>query len=97
MRGVLSALICGIFLSGCLSTPAEPEKYMGFSCDQLDDLADAYRPTSQALLADQTLNRSPESGDTFSTAILQDDSDLNYQRSRDLRSIALARRKKDCR
>ena len=88
-----------IIIGGCQTfEPAEPEKYSGFDCEQLDQLADAYRPTPQALLEQPSVNERERSdgGRTLSTAIFQDDRALSHDRDRDLRSIALARRGKGC-
>lgn len=90
-------------LTGCL-TPAfedaQPEKYAGYDCAQLNMLAESYRATPQDLLLED------HPSELESTAARRDsslifgqragDRPTNAKEERDRRSIALARRQKGC-
>lgn len=80
---------------------AEPEKYMGFDCEQLDQLAESYRTQEQVQLFNDgdisELERRNEVRDNVSLGE-QYRGQPNYEVEwrRDQRSITLARRQKDC-
>ena len=102
MRATLAGLLilAPVGLSGCLTfdEAAEPERFMGFTCQQLADMAESFRASPQDLLQEPELSelgRDP-AGNEIGQAIFQDDTSLNRDLKRDLRSIALARREKGC-
>jgi hypothetical protein len=86
-------------LSGCGTLnfrEADPEKYMGFECEALDQLAESYRPQTQdQIFADVSdLERRNEGNSNLG---LRDDArPYEIEQDRERRSIALARRKKGC-
>ena len=101
---ILSLLIGTILLSSCVTPDfkeAEPEKYAGLSCEQLDELAESFRISAQndpyadidinELERTNSNNRSIQPGQSYA-------GERNYEVeiNRDRRSIALARRQKDC-
>lgn len=99
------SLIVGasLALSGCL-TPnfedAQPEKYVSYDCEQLTLLSESYRPTTMDILLEDDpseLERT-NSRRNFSSFFGQTASNrpLDAKTERDRRSIALARRQKDC-
>lgn len=98
-------LIAPIALAACASLDfkeAQPENYMGFDCDQLDQLAESYRTQSQVGLfldddisEQERLGKSPDDFSPGQTRANQNDYELEWEREK--RSIALARRAKNCR
>lgn len=92
-----------LLLTGCL-TPnfedAQPEKYAGFDCEQLNMLSESYRATPQDLLLEddpselERTNARRDSSSLFGQRA--GDRPINAKEERDRRSIALARRQKDC-
>jgi len=92
-----------LLLGGCLTTnfeDAEPEKYAGYDCQQLDMLSESYRASSQDLLLEEDpseLERT-NSRQNYTTLANRPAGDVpdNAREDRDRRSIALARRQKGC-
>lgn len=98
-----AAFGAAILLSGCL-TPnfedAQPEKYAAYDCAQLDMLSESYRAQPQDLLLEEDPSELERTNSRRNISILgherAGDRKLTAQQDRDRRSIALARRQKDC-
>lgn len=86
--------------SGCVTLDfkdAEPEKYMGYDCEQLAQLAESYRPLTQDyLFADDISERERMNERDNRVGVRDDARPYEIEQERDRRSIALARRQKDC-
>ena len=89
------AVFTAFALCGCisLSEQAEPERFMGFDCEQLDQMAESYRTSPQVLLQedDRVFNNRDQDPNSLSR-----DRSLNSRYEKERRSLALARRQKGC-
>ena len=100
------SLTCGaaILLTGCF-TPnfedAQPEKYDGYDCEQLNLLSESYRASPQDLLLEEDPSELERTNSRRNSSILfgqrAGDRPIDAKEERDRRSIALARRQKGCR
>ena len=96
--------LCLPLVAGCSTLDfqdAKPERYAAFDCDELEQLAESYRPDYTANLfsdsEDARFERRNESGASQrlgETSNAQRPYELRQERDR--RSIALARRQKGC-
>lgn len=92
-----------ILLSGCL-TPAfedaQPEKYTGFDCAQLNMLSESYRATPQDLVQEEDPSELERTNARRDSSLFfgqrAGDRPIDAKEERDRRSIALARRQKGC-
>lgn len=90
-----------MLLTGCL-TPnfedAEPEKYAGYDCEQLNLLSESYRASPQDLLLEDDPSELERTNSRETSLFGQraGDRPINAKSERDRRSIALARRQKGC-
>ncbi|MGJ8560111.1 MAG: hypothetical protein ACSHX3_07735 [Litorimonas sp.] len=91
-----------MLLSGCLTPKfedAQPEKYVGYDCEQLNLLSESYRASPQDLLLEEDpseLERTNRRNISSLFGQRAGDRPINAQEERDRRSIALARRQKGC-
>lgn len=92
-----------ILLTGCFTPDfqdAQPEKYAGFDCEQLDQLSETYRASPQDLLLEtdpSELERTNRNRHISTVTHQRAGTPLiNAKQDRDRRSIALARRQKGC-
>lgn len=102
--GRISLTIGAAFLlSGCI-TPAfedaQPEKYAGFDCEQLNMLSESYRATPQDLVQEDDPSELERTNARRDSSLIfgqrAGDRPIDAQEERDRRSIALARRQKGC-
>lgn len=92
-----------LLLTGCF-TPnfedAQPEKYAGLDCEQIDTISESYRATPQDLLLEEDPSELERTNARRDTSALwgqrAGDRPTNAREERDRRSIALARRQKGC-
>lgn len=94
--GLGLALTC---LTGCNTlnfNDAEPEKYMAFECEQLDQLAESYRPQTQELLFADVSDLERRNEGNRGSGLQTDARPYELEQERERRSIDLARRKKGC-
>jgi len=97
-----SALLmtAAIWLSSCSTLDfkdAEPEKYMGFDCEQLAQLSESYRDTAQNMVgADDISELERRNERNSSIGVRGNARPYEIEQARDQRSIALARRQKGC-
>lgn len=75
---------------------AEPEKYMAFECEQLDQLAESYRPQTQELLFADVSDLERRNEGNRGSGLQTNAPDYQLEQERERRSIDLARRKKGC-
>lgn len=86
-------------LTGCGTLnfkDAEPEKYMAFDCEQLDQLAESYRPQTQELLFADVSDLERRNEGNRGSGLQTNAPDYQLEQERERRSIDLARRKKGC-
>lgn len=77
--------------------PADPEKYMGLDCEQLDQLSESYRGMPQDLLNQTDPSELERRNETRQIEIARGNPrPYEIEQHRDQRSIALARREKGC-
>jgi len=97
-----SALLmtAAIWLSGCSTLDfkdAEPEKYMGFDCEQLAQLSESYRDTPQDMLDTDDVSELERRNERNSSIGVRGNArPYEIEQARDQRSITLARRQKGC-
>ncbi len=99
------AVCAALCLSACgtldFKTP-DPEKYAALDCEQLAQLSESYRPTHEAMLFDSmerdAFERNVESGRSQRLGKDRPGIQRPYEADQalDRRSIALARREKNC-
>jgi len=102
--GQISLTIGAAFLLGGCFTPnfedAEPEKYAGYDCEQLNMLSESYRATPQDLLQDDDPSELERTNARHDSSLVfgqrAGDRPIDAKEDRDRRSIALARRQKGC-
>lgn len=92
-------LLSGIGLTGCSTlnfNDAEPEKYMGMDCEQLNMLAESYRSETQDILFDDVSDRERRNEAARDDGIRETARPYEVEQARERRSVALARRQKGC-
>lgn len=75
---------------------ADPEKYMAFECEQLDQLAESYRPQTQELLFADVSDLERRNDGNRGSGLQSNPRPYELEQDRERRSIDLARRKKGC-
>ncbi|GLQ20897.1 hypothetical protein ACFFUB_07920 [Algimonas porphyrae] len=89
----------GTLLSACSTVnfnDAEPEKYIGMECEQLDLLAESYRSETQDILFDDVSELERRNQSTRDNGARSDARPYEIEQERERRSVALARRQKGC-
>jgi hypothetical protein len=95
---------CAVALSACGTIDfkdAEPERYASFDCEQLEQLAESYRPDyTTTLFSDSDDARFERRNESGASRRLGETSNAQrpyeIEQERDRRSIALAQRQKGC-
>lgn len=104
-QSAIFVLPCMIAASGCALSPdfkdAEPEKYMGLDCEQLEELAESYRTQQQFQLFNdgdisEMERRNIDREDVTIGQQYRGQPNYEVEWERDRRSITLARRQKGC-
>ncbi|MGB6317902.1 MAG: hypothetical protein WBG08_04640 [Litorimonas sp.] len=98
-RQMLSLSALALLLSGCSTmdlNDAEPEKYMAYDCEQLFQLAEAYRPETQAQLFADVSDLERRNIGNRGSGLLDRPRPYEIEQERERRSISLAMREKGC-
>ncbi|MEM7729029.1 MAG: hypothetical protein AAF311_07100 [Pseudomonadota bacterium] len=88
-----------LLLSGCSTlnlNEAEPEKYMAYECQQLFQLAEAYRPQTQEQIFADVSDLERRNLGNRGSGLSDNPRPYEAEQQRERRSISLAMREKDC-